>query len=206
MLVCGRCYYENIVEATIKMKRTIKKIISLSRPFIIFVLSLFFDKKYLTGRHFDSGYAGFIWAFRCIWTKNILRLARPHPWPTALNCNLSSSENIIFHPDDLNNFQSPGVYFQNFKGRIYIGRGSYIAPNVGLITANHKLDNLDSHEEGRDIVLGEKCWIGMNVVLLPGVVLGSRTVVAAGAIVTKSFPEGDSVIGGVPAKLIKKLI
>lgn len=188
------------------MKIILKVLIPRFRPLAILILSIFFDKKYLRGRHFDIGYAGFLWAFRSIWMKNILRLAPPHSWPTALTCNLSSSVNIFFHPDDLNNFQSPGVYFQNFKGRIYIGHGSYIAPNVGLITANHNLNNLDVHEEGKDIIIGEKCWIGMNAILLPGVVLGPRTMVAAGAVVTKSFLEGDLLIGGVPAKLIKKLI
>ncbi|MGF6348662.1 DapH/DapD/GlmU-related protein [Variovorax sp. W2I14] len=67
------------------------------------------------------------------------------------------------------------------------------------------MDSLDKHEEGEDIVIGEHCWIGMNVVVLPGVVLGPKTIVAAGAVVTKSFPEGNSVIGGVPAKLLKRL-
>ena len=45
----------------------------------------------------------------------------------------------------------------------------------------------------------------MNSVILPGVVLGPHTVVAAGAVVTKSFEEGYCVIGGTPAKMIKKI-
>ena len=45
----------------------------------------------------------------------------------------------------------------------------------------------------------------MNAVILPGVELGEKTVVGAGAVVTKSFKEGHCVIGGNPAKLIKKL-
>ena len=125
------------------------------------------------------------------------------PWPTTLTCHVSKAENIYFHPDDLNNFQSSGTYFQNFGALIYIGRGSYIAPNVGIITSNHSLSDLNSHEEGRDVVIGENCWIGMNSVVLPGVVLGKGTVVAAGAVVTKSFPDEGCVIGGIPAKVIK---
>ena len=125
------------------------------------------------------------------------------PWPTGLTCKISAPENITFHPDDLNNFQSPGIYFQNFKAHIYLGKGSYIGPNVGIITANHKIGNLDEHEDGRDVVIGNNCWIGMNVVILPGVVLGDQTVVAAGSVVTKSFPEGHAIIGGSPARLLK---
>ena len=54
-----------------------------------------------------------------------------------------------------------------------------------------------------DIVLSAKCWIGMNSVILPGVFLGENTVVAAGSVVTKSFPQGYCIVGGVPAKVIK---
>ncbi|WP_259756635.1 acyltransferase [Pseudomonas sp. GCEP-101] len=106
----------------------------------------------------------------------------------------------------MNNFQSPGTYFQNFKGHIHIGKGSYIAPNVGIITSNHDLMDLDKHSISEDVVIGRKCWIGMNSVILPGVELGDATIVAAGSVVTKSFKEGNIVIGGCPAKEIKKLL
>jgi acetyltransferase-like isoleucine patch superfamily enzyme len=188
------------------MRSAIKRVAYIIRPILLLFLSLFFDRKYLTGRHFNEGLGGFVLAFRSIWVKNILRLGAPKPWPTGLTCHISVANNIFFHPDDLNNFQSPGTYFQNFMGCIHIGRGSYIGPNVGIITANHKLDELDAHEKGRDVFIGEKCWIGMNAVILPGVVLGPCTVVAAGSIVNKSFPEGHEVIGGAPARLLKKII
>jgi acetyltransferase-like isoleucine patch superfamily enzyme len=45
----------------------------------------------------------------------------------------------------------------------------------------------------------------MNAVILPGVVLGDHTIVGAGAVVTKSFPEGYCIIAGVPAKVIKTI-
>lgn len=182
-----------------------KKIFKWILPFIKIVICLFYDKKYLQGKYFDNSFVGVLWSIRSIWVKNILRLANPMPYPTALTCIISNPENIHFHPDDLNNFQSYGTYFQNFKGHIYLGKGCYIAPNVGIITANHKLDNLDEHDEGSDVILGEKCWIGMNSVILPGVILGNKTIVAAGSVVTKSFPEGNVIIGGVPAKVIKYL-
>lgn len=187
------------------MSLVLKQWANQMRPLLIFFCSMFFDRKYLTGRHFDLGFNGFRWAFRSIWTKNILRLASPRPWPTAVSCHISDPNNITFHPDDLNNFQSPGVYFQNSMAHIYIGRGVYIAPNVGLITVNHSLHDLDSYETGRDIVLGDRCWIGMNAVILPGVVLGPQTIVGAGAVVSKSFPDGHVVLGGTPATIIKNL-
>lgn len=182
-----------------------KKIFLIILPIVRLFILMFYDKKYLQGKYFDNNINGYIWAIKSIWCKNILRLAPPRPFPTSLGCVISNPENIHFHPDDLNNFQGFGNYYQNFKGHIYLGKGCYIAPNVGIITANHKLDNLDEHEEGRDVILGERCWIGMNSVVLPGVVLGNKTTVAAGSVVTKSFPEGNVVIGGVPAKVIKIL-
>lgn len=176
----------------------------LRRPLISF-LGLFFDRQYLSGKYFDNGLQGIKWAFRALWARNILRLAPPRPWPVGLTCKISNCANIDFHPDDLNNFQSHGVYFQNYRGKIVLGRGCYIAPNVGLITANHDLYNLQEHVNSADIVVGERSWIGMNSVILPGVVLGPRTVVAAGAVVTKSFVEGNVLVGGVPARVIREL-
>lgn len=187
------------------IRHALKRVGFLVKPVAKAVLSLFFKRKYLRGRHFDASYGGYFWGVRSVWQKNILRLARPLPWPSGLTCYVSNPDNLVFHPDDINNFQSPGIYLQNFKGTIHLGRGTYIAPNVGIITANHRLDALDEHEDGRDVVIGEKCWIGMNAVILPGVVLGDRTVVAAGAVVTRSFPQGRCVIGGTPAKILKEI-
>lgn len=187
------------------MKTLLKKIIFVLLPCIHFCLNIFFDKKYLVGKHFDNNLNGYIFSIRSVWVKNILRLGKPLPFPTALTCLISNPHNIHFHPDDLNNFQSPGTYFQNFNAHIYIGKGSYIAPNVGIITANHELTDLDGHADGLDVIIGEKCWIGMNSVILPGVELGNGTVVAAGAVVTKSFKQGNIVIAGVPAKVIKEI-
>lgn len=187
------------------VKTIIKKLIYIFSPLLLIFLYIFYDKKYIKGKHFENSISGYLYSIRSIWVKNILRLSKPMPFPTALTCTISNSSNLHFHPDDLNNFQSPGTYFQNFIGHIYIGKGSYIAPNVGIITANHELDNLDVHGNGKDVVIGERCWIGMNSVILPGVELGEHTIVAAGAVVTKSFPQGKVVIAGVPAKIIKEL-
>lgn len=167
-------------------------------------LRLFFNQKYLQGRHFEEGLSGYVWGLSAIWHRNILGLGRSLSFPASFRASISNSSNIEFHPDDLNNFQSPGTYFQNFKGKIVIGKGSYIAPNVGIITANHDPHNLDGHLEAQNVVLGERCWIGMNAVILPGVVLGAETIVGAGSVVTKSFPGGQCVIAGNPAKVIRE--
>jgi acetyltransferase-like isoleucine patch superfamily enzyme len=184
------------------MKKTFRKLVS---PMVRYIISLFIDDKYISGRYFDDNYIGYRWALKAIWCRNILRLDKPSRLPQNLGCIVSNPENIIFHPDDLHIFQVTGTYYQNFKAKIYVGQGSYIAPNVGLITANHSFVDLDEHVSGEDIVLGKKCWIGMNSIILPGVVLGDNTIVAAGSVVTKSFEDGHVVLGGVPAKVIKNL-
>jgi len=115
------------------------------------------------------------------------------------------AKNIIFDINDLNNFQGSGIYYQCFAGKIIIGKGSYIANNVGLITANHDVNNPDEHLPGKDIILGKSCWIGINSVILPGVKLEDNTIVGAGSIVTKSFPDGHCIIAENPARLIRKI-
>jgi acetyltransferase-like isoleucine patch superfamily enzyme len=99
---------------------------------------------------------------------------------------------------------SSGNFISSYLGEIYIGDYTQIAPNVGLIAENHELT--DSRKfVAKKIVIGKYCWIGMGAVVLPGVELGDYTIVAAGAIVTKSFVDGYQVIGGNPAKVLKVL-
>ena len=174
-------------------------------PVLRFSMGFFFDSRYLQGRFFDNRWLGWRWAWRSIWTQKLLGFNRRIPWPVSPMNIISNSQNIHFHPDDLNNFQAFGCYFQCNSAQIYIGRGTYIAPNVGIITSNHDPANVDLHLPGKDVVIGEKCWIGMNAVILPGVILGSHVVVGAGAVVTKSFPEGNCVVAGNPASVIRKL-
>ena len=57
----------------------------------------------------------------------------------------------------------------------------------------------------RDPRTGDNCWLGANVVILPGVELGNHVVVAAGTVVTKSFLQDDILLAGVPAKVTKEL-
>jgi acetyltransferase-like isoleucine patch superfamily enzyme len=99
---------------------------------------------------------------------------------------------------------SPGVYI-NASAGISIGDYTNIGPHVGIISANHDLVNNDAHVDDAPISIGRYCWLGMNAVVLPGVVLADFTIVGAGAIVTKSFQEGYCVIAGNPARIIKYL-
>ena len=72
------------------------------------------------------------------------------------------------------------------------------------MSANHDLYDQTKYVTA-PIVIGDYSWIGMNSIITAGVTLGTRTIVAAGAVVTKSFPDGFVVLAGVPAKPIKHL-
>ena len=167
--------------------------------------NLYYEKKYMNSKWFSSINAwGYRWAYRDIINRIFLKINNDVPWPTSpLN---DCGKNIIFDPDDLNNFAGGGgSYFQTFDAKIVIGKGTWIARNVGVITSNHDLNNPDGHQQGKDVIIGEHCWIGMNSVILPGVILGHHTVVGAGSVVTRSFPDGNCVIAGNPAHIIRKL-
>ena len=90
---------------------------------------------------------------------------------------------------------------------VRIGRNCLLAPQVGIYTAFHPLDPVErasGKELAAPVTLGDNCWIGGHATINPGVTLGNNVVVAAGAVVTKSF--GDNVVlGGVPARVIRRL-
>lgn len=95
---------------------------------------------------------------------------------------------------------SPGCYFQGGNG-IDILDDVIIAPGVSIISSNHDRKDLSKHIKVDKIIIGEAVWIGANATILPGVKIGSNSIVGAGAVVTKSFPP-NSIIVGNPAKAL----
>lgn len=122
-------------------------------------------------------------------------------WPVDKRCIVANPANIFVGINAI--VGRPGNYIQG-AGGVYIGDYVNLAPNVGILSANHDLYDQNLYNV-KKVVVGDYSWIGMNSVVLPGVVLGTRTIVGAGSVVTKSFPEGFCVIAGNPAKLIKRL-
>lgn len=87
------------------------------------------------------------------------------------------------------------------RGGIKIGNNVSISPEVQLITAEHDINDISFKYVTNSIILEDFVFIGTRAIILPGVHLGKGCVVAAGAVVTKSFSE-YSVVAGVPAKII----
>ncbi len=100
-------------------------------------------------------------------------------------------------------FINAGCCFQD-QGGISVGDETLIGHQVVLATLNHDLDPARrANMTALQIVIGKKVWIGAHATILPGVTIGDRAVVAAGAVVTKNVPA-DGIVAGVPAKPIER--
>jgi len=95
-------------------------------------------------------------------------------------------------------------------GGLTIGSDVAIGHGCSILTTKHRFDDPDTPIKLQPISLhpvtiGDDVWIGSNVTILAGITIGPRTIVAAGAVVTRSFPDGYVIIGGVPAREIRRL-
>ena len=94
-------------------------------------------------------------------------------------------------------------------GPVTIGNHVNLAQGITVTALNHNFEDTSKwiDEQGvstKPVVISDDVWIGTNAVILPGVTIGRHAVVAAGAVVTTDVPE-RTVVGGVPAKIIKRL-
>ena len=87
---------------------------------------------------------------------------------------------------------------------VEIGDDVTIVAGTALLTHDNSVIKceIDATDYFGRIKIGNHCFIGVRCILLPGVELGERTIVGAGSVVTKSFPQGNVVIAGNPAKVI----
>ncbi|MBC7398476.1 MAG: acyltransferase [Mucilaginibacter sp.] len=93
------------------------------------------------------------------------------------------------------------------QGGITVGDDVITGPNIQIFSENHNFSDLqltikEQSVTKQAVVIGNNCWLGGGVTILAGVTIGDGCVVAAGSVVNKSFPA-NSIIAGVPAKLIK---
>jgi acetyltransferase-like isoleucine patch superfamily enzyme len=91
---------------------------------------------------------------------------------------------------------------------VHIGNNVHIGPDATICTDTHEVDPIIRSESKASfscpIIIEDHCWIGARATILPGVRIGRGSTVAAGAVVAKDVEPG-TVVGGVPAKVIKKL-
>ncbi|SFQ23608.1 sugar O-acetyltransferase [Hymenobacter arizonensis] len=121
--------------------------------------------------------------------------------------------NSPFYCDYGTNIRLGDHVFFNFNCTILdvalvtIGSRTLFGPNVQIYTATHPLDyqtRAAGLEGGEPVVIGDDVWVGGGAIILPGVTVGSRTVIGAGSVVTKDLPA-DVVAAGNPCRVIRKL-
>lgn len=90
-------------------------------------------------------------------------------------------------------------------GGITIEENVLIAPKVSLLTEGHPTSIEDRHSLiPKPILIKKNAWIGANATILQGVTIGENSVVAAGAVVSKDVPD-NTIVGGIPAKILKTI-
>lgn len=154
---------------------------------------------WIGGDGFTNEYFPFHLLIKHLFIQKILRINAHVPWPVHPTSTIADVNNIV------RGSRCPGLslgcYIQAKNGIIF-GENVWIGPGVGIISANHDMQNFSQHIPTKPLKIGNNCWIGMNAVILPGVELGEHVIVGAGAVVTESFGS-NLVIAGNPARIIK---
>lgn len=140
--------------------------------------------------------------FRCWFIQKVLRVNSHVPWPVHPTSQVSRPDNIF--RGSRTPGLSPGCHIDGRNGIVF-KENVWVGPYVSIISMNHDVNNYHKYVVSKPVIVGENCWLGAHAIILPGVELGSHTVVAAGAVVTRSFPDGNQLLAGVPAKCVKKL-
>lgn len=125
------------------------------------------------------------------------------------NCTITPN---IFFDYGINTEIGDNVYFNSNciildSAKVKIGNNTMLGPNVQLYTPTHPLDFKSRNkgfEYAKPITIGNNCWLGGNVIVLPGVTIGDGCVIGAGAVVTKDI-TANSLAFGNPAKIIRKI-
>lgn len=128
---------------------------------------------------------------------------------TPLDSIFEGCENISIGNET---YIGPKALFYSTNAQLIIGKKVVFGPSVTIITGDHRTDVIGKYikdvtqklpENDKDVIIEDDVWIGTNVTILKGVTIGCGSIIAAGAVVTKSFPP-YSIVGGCPAKLLKK--
>ncbi|MDO6851569.1 maltose acetyltransferase domain-containing protein [Priestia megaterium] len=129
----------------------------------------------------------------------------------------STGENVYMEPNIRVDYGYNIFVGENFSANfdcvildvceVRFGDNCMLAPGVHVYTATHPLDPTERNsgkEYAKPIIFGDNVWIGGGAVINPGVTIGDNVVIASGSVVTKDIPN-NVVVGGNPAKIIKKI-
>jgi len=126
-----------------------------------------------------------------------------------------NGENILFYGEgkiiiDENSYIGWNSTIQSSSACVVkVGKNCSISHNVRIYTeSNFTKQNFDllskKIKTSGDVIIGNGVWIGVNVFIRPGVKIGDNAVIGANSVVTRDI-ESNSVVGGVPARFIKKI-
>lgn len=153
-----------------------------------------------------------IWSY--VWKRN-MKYCGKNVYLRPMSSDIKGIWNLSIDDDSL--IPKNSVFYCTLAP-IMIGKKVIFGPHPTIITGDHRTDivgkyimDIEDHDKFENginrydspVIIEDDVWCGANVTILKGVRIGKGCIVAAGAVVTKSFPP-YSIIGGVPAKLIKK--
>ena len=140
--------------------------------------------------------------------KHLMRSCGSHVYIRPLYSDIKGLHNLSIG----NGTSIPkGSVFYCTEAPLIIGNKVLFGPRPTIITGDHRIDRLGEYivdvneklpENDKMVTIEDDVWTGANITILKGVTIGRGSVVAAGSVVTKSCPP-YSIIGGVPAKIIK---
>jgi acetyltransferase-like isoleucine patch superfamily enzyme len=136
------------------------------------------------------------------WRQRILGYNRHVPWPAHFTSTIKCPEMIKRNKRAPGS--APGCYIDGRNGIIF-EENVWVGPNVSIISQNHSKTDFNEYLPSDPIIIRKNSWLATGCIILSGVELGEHTIVAAGAVVTKSFPDSNQLLAGNPATVVKKL-
>lgn len=121
--------------------------------------------------------------------------------------------NQPFYCDYGKNIRVGKRFFANFhftvldEAYVTIGDDAFIGPNVSIYTACHSTDPKERNtrrEWAKPVTIGNNCWIGGSVTILPGVTIGDNCTIGAGSVVVQDIPAGSIAVGN-PCRVVKTI-
>ena len=152
----------------------------------------------------------YLWdKFLCLFYKRAMKYCGKDVYLRPSYCEIKGLKNLSI---DNRTIVSKGAVLYCTDAPLTIGKNVLLAPNFTAITGEHRIDVIGNYiidnmeklpENDAPVVIEDDVWCGANVTILKGVTVGRGSVIAAGAVVTRSIPP-YSIAGGVPTKVLKQ--